>query len=105
MTNPRGMTSDEREEALTLLKDEELLARVQKDLTTIGVINEEKNKTLLYLMLPQERCLYSIGASSGFISKQTGDSIKTLEADYAKYIEEADTKREFVESEIKKSET
>jgi protoporphyrinogen oxidase len=50
MTNPRGMTSDEREEALTLLKDEELLARVQKDLTTIGVINEEKNKTLLYLI-------------------------------------------------------
>ena len=49
--------------------------------------------------------LYSIGASSGFISKQTGDSIKTLEADYAKYIEEADTKREFVEAEIKKSET
>ena len=47
--------------------------------------------------------LYSIGASSGFISKQTGDSIKTLEANYAKYIEEADRKRNFVETEIKKA--
>jgi hypothetical protein len=49
--------------------------------------------------------LYSIGASSGFISKQTGATIKTLEADYAKYIEEADTKRQFLEAEIMKSET
>jgi hypothetical protein len=46
--------------------------------------------------------LYSIGASSGFISKQTGDSIKTLDTDYAKYIEEADSRRDFVESEIQK---
>jgi integrase len=30
--------------------------------------------------------LYSIGARSGFISSQTGDSIKTLETYYAKYI-------------------
>ena len=49
--------------------------------------------------------LYSIGASSGFISQQTGDSIKTLEADYAKYIEEADSRRDFVEEQIQKSET
>ncbi len=35
--------------------------------------------------------LYSIGARSGFISSQTGDSIKTLESDYAKYIKDADT--------------
>jgi integrase len=49
--------------------------------------------------------LYSIGARSGFISKQTGDSIKTLETDYAKYIEEADSRRDFVEAEIRKSAT
>jgi integrase len=49
--------------------------------------------------------LYSIGASSGFISKQSGDSIKTLEADYAKYIEQADSRRDFVEAEIRKSAT
>jgi integrase len=34
--------------------------------------------------------LYSIGAKSGFISSQTGDSIKTLETHYAKYIPQAD---------------
>lgn len=48
--------------------------------------------------------LYSNGASSGFISKQTGDSIKTLERDYAKYIKEADSRRDLVESQIGKSE-
>lgn len=49
--------------------------------------------------------LYSIGAKSGFISSQTGDSIKTLETDYAKYIKEADDNRDFVESQIQKSAT
>jgi integrase len=49
--------------------------------------------------------LYSIGARSGFISSQTGDSIKTLEAHYAKYIEEADSNREFVEQQIERSAT
>ena len=51
------------------------------------------------------RFLYSIGAKSGFISSQTGDSIKTLESDYAKYISEADNNRDFVENQIQKSET
>src|SRR2546427_12235837 len=49
--------------------------------------------------------LYSIGAKSGFISSQTGDSIKTLETDYAKYIKEADDNRDFVEEQIQKSAT
>jgi len=49
--------------------------------------------------------LYSIGAKSGFISSQTGDSIKTLENDYAKYIREADDNRDFVENQIQKSAT
>jgi len=49
--------------------------------------------------------LYSIGAKSGFISSQTGDSIKTLESDYAKYIGEADDNRDFVEEQIQKSAT
>jgi len=49
--------------------------------------------------------LYSIGAKSGFISSQTGDSIKTLETDYAKYIKEADDNRDFVEQQIEKSAT
>lgn len=49
--------------------------------------------------------LYSIGAKSGFISSQTGDSIKTLERDYAKYIKEADDNRDFVENQIQKSAT
>ena len=49
--------------------------------------------------------LYSIGARSGFISSQTGDSIKTLETDYAKYIKDADDNRDFVEKQIQKSAT
>ena len=49
--------------------------------------------------------LYSIGARSGFISSQTGDSTKTLEKDYAKYIKEADDNRDFVENQIQKSAT
>ena len=49
--------------------------------------------------------LYSIGPKSGFILSQTGDSIKTLETDYAKYIKEADDNRDFVESQIQKSAT
>jgi hypothetical protein len=49
--------------------------------------------------------LYSIGAKSGFISSQTGDSIKTLERDYAKYIKEADDNRDFVENQLQKSAT
>jgi integrase len=49
--------------------------------------------------------LFSIGATPGFISKQTGDSIKTLESDYAKYIKEADDNRDFVENQIQKSAT
>ena len=47
--------------------------------------------------------LYSISASSGFISQHTGDSIRTLETDYAKYIKEADARRDFVEDQIQKS--
>ena len=49
--------------------------------------------------------LYSIDPKSGFILSQTGDSIKTLETDYAKYIKEADDNRDFVESQIQKSAT
>jgi integrase len=49
--------------------------------------------------------LYSISARPGFISSQTGDSIKTLEKDYAKYIKEADDNRDFVEKQIEKSAT
>jgi integrase len=44
--------------------------------------------------------LVSIGAKSGFISAQTGDSIKTIETHYAKYEPDADTMRELVEERI-----
>jgi len=49
--------------------------------------------------------LFSIGATPAFVSSQTGDSIRTLEKYYAKYIPEADSGREFVERTILKSET
>jgi len=47
--------------------------------------------------------LVSIGARSGFISAQTGDSIKTLEEHYAKYLPDADSMRDLVESSIQES--
>ncbi len=49
--------------------------------------------------------LFSIGAKPAFVSAQTGDSIRTLEKYYAKYIPEADSGRELVERTILKSET
>jgi hypothetical protein len=49
--------------------------------------------------------LFSIGARSGFISAQLGDSIKTLETHYARYMPSADDSRELVERKIAESET
>jgi len=49
--------------------------------------------------------LFSIGAKPAFVSAQTGDSIRTLEKYYAKYIPEADSGREFVERTILNSAT
>jgi hypothetical protein len=47
--------------------------------------------------------LFSIGARSTFISTQTGDSIKTLETHYVKYIPDADSMRDLVEERIRES--
>src|SRR5262245_10772265 len=49
--------------------------------------------------------MLSSGVKLAFVSAQTGDSIKTLESHYTKYIPEADTSRDAVEKLITKSET
>jgi len=49
--------------------------------------------------------MLSSGVKLAFVSAQTGDSIKTLESHYAKYIPEADTGRDAIEKLITKSET
>ena len=49
--------------------------------------------------------MFSIGAKPAFVSAQTGDSIKTLEAHYVKYLPQADSGRELVEKLILESET
>jgi integrase len=49
--------------------------------------------------------MLSVGGKIAFVSKQTGDSIKTLETHYTKYIPQADLGRLAVEDEIRKSET
>jgi hypothetical protein len=49
--------------------------------------------------------LVSIGARSAFVSAQTGDSIKTIEEHYAKYLPEADAGRDLLEARIQESET
>ena len=48
--------------------------------------------------------MLTVGARTAFVSKQTGDTIKTIEAHYAKYIPEADLTREMVAEIIAKSE-
>jgi len=49
--------------------------------------------------------LLSIGAKTAFVSSQTGDTIRTLEKYYAKYLPQADSGRGLVEETILKSET
>lgn len=49
--------------------------------------------------------MVSIGARAAFVSAQTGDSIKTLEAHYARYQPSADTGRDILERMIAESET
>jgi len=48
--------------------------------------------------------MISIGSPMGFISAQTGDKEATLRKHYAKYIEELDPNRKWVEDQIRKSE-
>ena len=47
---PKEISEKDREEALGLLKDPNLLARVQEDLTKMGIVDEERNKVLIYLI-------------------------------------------------------
>jgi hypothetical protein len=47
--------------------------------------------------------MLSSGHTAFFVSKQTGDTIKTLEENYAKYIAEADTRRDAIEALIRES--
>ena len=49
--------------------------------------------------------LLSMGAKSAFVSSQTGDSIRTRETLYAKYLSGADTGREIVKTSIRHSAT
>ena len=49
--------------------------------------------------------MLSIGARVAFVASHVGDSTKTVETNYAKYIPDADFSRELVEESILKSET
>jgi hypothetical protein len=54
---------------------------------------------------PTVSFLLSIGAKSAFVSSQTGDSIRTLETHYVRYLPGADTGRKIVATSIRHSET
>ena len=54
---------------------------------------------------PTVSFLLSIGAKSAFVSSQTGDSIKTLETHYARYLPGADTGSEIAKTSVRQSET
>src|SRR5262245_34888791 len=47
--------------------------------------------------------MLSSGHSAIFVSKQTGDSIKTLETNYARYLPEADSRHAAIEASIRES--
>lgn len=49
--------------------------------------------------------LLSIGASTAFISSQTGDTVKTVESRYARYMPDVDSSAKIVEAEIAKVKT
>ena len=45
--------------------------------------------------------MLSSGHTAIFVSSQTGDSIKTLETNYARYLPEVDTRRDAIEAAIR----
>lgn len=47
--------------------------------------------------------MLSIGAKMNFISAQTGDREETLKRHYAKYIDDIDPQREWIEKQIRQS--
>jgi len=47
---PRDMTEEERQEALSFLKDPEIFARLAEDFQLLGIVGEEKNAVCLYLI-------------------------------------------------------
>jgi hypothetical protein len=64
----------------------------------------QKNSAAAVLQYAAQLCEFLIldRCQIRVISSQTGDSIKTLESDYAKYIKEADDNSDFVENQIQK---
>jgi DNA primase len=57
------MTKEERAEAEGLLKDPALLARTQKDLSDMGIVAEEDNKVLIYLIATSRKMRNPLGAT------------------------------------------
>jgi hypothetical protein len=58
-----AMTEEERAEAEALLKDPTLLARTQKDLSDMGIVSEEDNKVLIYLIATSRKMRNPLGAT------------------------------------------
>jgi len=60
---PKEMSEEERKEATDLLKDEDLLERVREDLTKMGIVDEEKNKVLIYLIATSRKMQKGLAAT------------------------------------------
>jgi len=60
---PNKMSDQEREEALQLLKDPQLLGRVQDDLTTIGIVGEDRVKALVLLIATSRKMSKGLAAT------------------------------------------
>src|SRR5262249_38330604 len=60
---PHAMTEEERNEALALLKDPDLLERTRQNITTMGIVGEDDNKVLVYLIGTSRKMKDPLGAT------------------------------------------
>src|SRR5262249_38133612 len=60
---PPPITEGERNEALVLLQDPALLDRIKQDLTTMGIVGEDNNKVLVYLIASSRKMNDPLGAT------------------------------------------
>src|SRR5262249_16789982 len=60
---PAPITDDERNQALALLKDPDLLERIKQDLTGMGIVGEDDNKVFVYLIASSRKMKDPMGAT------------------------------------------
>jgi DNA primase catalytic core len=77
-----AISEEERQEAMTLLEDPELMQRLGKDITTAGVVGEETNKLVAYIACTSRRMekplAVMVRSSSGAGKSSLMDAVLSL---------------------------